>query len=85
MLHTADGLVRLTTKGAQKGAAREWIAGDLAADIVHLLSSGGRSVDRPPALLISAVLSAGDIAVLVRTNHQAARCRSPCGSPACRP
>ncbi len=72
MLHTADGLVRLTTKGAQKGAAREWIAGDLAADIVHLLSSGGHLVDRPPGPSDQRrLVSPGDIAVLVRTNHQA--------------
>jgi exodeoxyribonuclease V beta subunit len=77
MLHTADGLVRLTSKGAQKDAGRDWIAGDLASDVVRLLDAGVRlaeprpdGADRPP------VVSPGDIAVLVRTNHQAAAVQS---------
>jgi exodeoxyribonuclease V beta subunit len=66
ILHTTDGLVRRTKQGyAQKDAAIEWVATDLAGDVVGVLSSGGRVVaeDRPVA--------ARDIAVLVRTNKQA--------------
>jgi exodeoxyribonuclease V beta subunit len=72
MLHSADGLVRLTSKGAQKDAARAWIAGDLATDVVHLLEAGVRLAEpRRDGIDRSPEVSPGDLAVLVRTNQQA--------------
>jgi exodeoxyribonuclease V beta subunit len=66
VLHASDGLARRTPKGlVQKDAAVEWVAGDLAADVVRLLSSGARIVERDEDI------EAGDVAVLVRTNRQA--------------
>jgi exodeoxyribonuclease V beta subunit len=77
VLPTTDGLVRLTSKGAQKDAARDWIAGDLAADVVRLLESGVRlSEPRRDGAERSPAVSPGDIAVLVRTNQQAAAVQS---------
>ena len=38
VLHAHDGIVRRTKNGVQKDAALEWVAGDVAADIVGLLS-----------------------------------------------
>jgi exodeoxyribonuclease V beta subunit len=77
MLHTADGLVRLTSKGAQKDAARDWIAGDLACDVVRLLDARARLTDPGRnAGERTQQLSPGDIAVLVRTNQQAAAVES---------
>jgi exodeoxyribonuclease V beta subunit len=46
-----------------KPSAESYIAGDLAADAVALLGSGARAADEP--------VRPGDLAVLVRTNHQA--------------
>jgi exodeoxyribonuclease V beta subunit len=57
-----------------KGAAREWVAADLAADVVGLLSSGAELVardeeDRQRGL--PRRVAPGDVAVLVGTNSQA--------------
>lgn len=64
VLHRDDGLIKLTPAGyASLNEARACIAGDLAADVVRLLSSrvelAGRTV-RP-----------GDVAVLVHRNRDA--------------
>jgi exodeoxyribonuclease V beta subunit len=76
VLHVEDRLgVRLTSKGlAQKDAALEWVARDLAADITGVLASEAQLVgvsavgsERPRPRAVSP----GDIAVLVRTNRQA--------------
>lgn len=70
LLHRADGLVEITKKMnlAQVGSAREVIAADVAGDIVSLLSSGG-TLRREPGGPTPVV--PGDLAVLVRTNHEA--------------
>jgi exodeoxyribonuclease V beta subunit len=73
MLRTADGLVRLTSKGAQKDAARDWIAGDLANDVVRLLTAEATLAEpQSGSNGESRRVLPGDIAVLVRTNQQAA-------------
>ena len=72
VLHARDGLVRRTKNGVQKDAALEWVARDVAADIVGLLSSRPRLVRwRDDEVGAARVLSPGDIGVLVRTNRQA--------------
>ena len=74
-------------KTVQKGAAVRWVADDVAADVTRLLGSGvrvaqpahlspahlseGRPARAEPPGSLRAV-SPGDVAVLVRTNHQAA-------------
>jgi exodeoxyribonuclease V beta subunit len=73
----------LTAYGyARNASAREHIASDLAADVVALLGSGaelesrapdGRSVGRSP-------VCPGHLAVLVRTNRQAAMVRETLGA-----
>jgi exodeoxyribonuclease V beta subunit len=73
----------LTAYGyARNASAREHIAADLAADVVALLDSGaelesraadGRSTGRTP-------VCPGHLAVLVRTNRQAARIRETLGA-----
>jgi exodeoxyribonuclease V beta subunit len=75
MLRRADGLVTLTRTGyISADPARRLIAEDLASDVVELLSSGatvesrrldGSEVAREP-------VRPGHVAVLVRTNRQAA-------------
>ncbi|MGH9115954.1 MAG: UvrD-helicase domain-containing protein, partial [Acidimicrobiales bacterium] len=74
MVHVADDLVKPTKSGPlQKDAAVEWVARDLAFDAVGLLTSGatlrggsgGSGVQRRP-------IAPNDLAVLVRTNRQAA-------------
>ena len=72
VLYSADGLVRRTSRGAQKDSALEWVAGDLAADVVALLGSPARIVEwRGDEEVSSRPLSPGDVAALVRTNRQA--------------
>jgi exodeoxyribonuclease V beta subunit len=67
VLHLADGLVRRNSLGhAQKDAAVEWVAGDLAGDVVRLLGSPAQLIHPAPR-----PVSPGDVAVLVRTNRQA--------------
>jgi exodeoxyribonuclease V beta subunit len=74
---------RPTGKAANKEASTERIVSAVAAEIVRLLNSGARlrtdAGERP--------LSAGDIAVLVRSNRQAAAVQEQllaCGVPAVR-
>ncbi len=54
--------------GAAKGSAEEWIARDVADDVVRVLRSGARFV-RPPH--DGEQVAPGHIAVLVKTNRQA--------------
>jgi exodeoxyribonuclease V beta subunit len=74
VVHLADRVgVRLTTRGlAQKAAAVEWVASDLASDVAALLGSEARLVRGPAQVEASAArrVTPGDIAVLVRTNRQ---------------
>jgi exodeoxyribonuclease V beta subunit len=68
IVHRDDPSVRTTAGGyASAPSAREHIAADLAADLVALLSSGAR-VD-------GAAIAPGHVAVLVRTNRNAAQVR----------
>jgi exodeoxyribonuclease V beta subunit len=73
LVHTSDALVRLTQKSgkAQKDSAVQFIAGDVAADIVQVLGSGAELVAWAEADTRRRRLEAGDLAVLVRTNRQA--------------
>ncbi len=72
VLYAGDGLVRRTSRGAQKDSALEWVAGDLAADMVALLGSPARIVEwRGAEEGASRRVSPGDVAALVRTNRQA--------------
>ncbi len=72
VLYSGDGLVRRTSRGAQKDSALEWVAGDLAADVVALLQSPAQIVEwRGEEEVSSRPLSPGDVAALVRTNRQA--------------
>jgi exodeoxyribonuclease V beta subunit len=72
VLYSGDGLVRRTSRGAQKDSALEWVAGDVAADVVDLLESPARIVEwRGDEEVSSRPLSPGDVAALVRTNRQA--------------
>ncbi len=61
--HRADGIDVTGSGLAQTGSARAFIARDVAAEAVALLDAGALVDGRP--------LVPGDIAVLVRTNHQA--------------
>ena len=73
----------LTPKGfAGKASARELIADDLSADVVTLLDSGARLERRSPGgeTIGSARVCPGDVAVLVRTNRQAADIRDALGA-----
>ena len=54
--------------GFAKPSAEEWIARDLASDVVRVLSSGARLIRPPDA---GSPVSPKHIAVLVRTNRQA--------------
>ncbi len=70
--------VALTSRGyAQKKSAEEHIAQDLASDLVALLSTEARLERRSPdgTTIDSAQVRPGDIAVLVRTNRDAALVR----------
>jgi exodeoxyribonuclease V beta subunit len=72
VLYSGDGLVRRTARGAQKDSALEWVAGDLASDVLALLESPARIVEwRGAEEGASRRVSPGDVAVLVRTNRQA--------------
>ena len=75
VLHSAEQDVQLTpTRGlVQKTAAVEWVAGDVAADVVALLGSGARLVRREADGTVRSErgVEPGDVAVLVRTNRQA--------------
>ncbi len=62
-----EGLERTPQGYARNAAAREWIARDLANDLVGLLESG--------ALVRGRVVCPGDVAVLVRTHRTAALVR----------
>ncbi len=62
-----EGLERTPQGYARNAAAREWIARDLANDLVGLLESG--------ALVQGRVACPGDVAVLVRTHRTAALVR----------
>ena len=73
------GAVKQTPYGyATKPSAREFIARDLADEVVTLLSSGTEIARRSAAgeLLGTAPVRPGDIAVLVPTNRQAALIRA---------
>ena len=75
IVHREDGLVALTPKGfASVDGARPLIAKDLAADVVRLLSSGAEIVARRQdrSEIGREPVRPGDVAVLVRTNYQAA-------------
>ena len=86
VVHRLDGAVALTTKGyVAKASGEGHIASDLAADLVALLGSGadlitrsaggpdrGEGRDGHPG---HRPLQPGHVAVLVRTNHQAALVR----------
>ena len=65
--------LKRTQTGFAKGSAEEWIARDLASDVVRLLDSGARLNRGPHA---GERLGPGHIAVLVRTNRQAAHVES---------
>ena len=78
IVHRDDGLVPTTAKGyASLNAARALIAKDLAADAVRLLSSGAEVVARrhDGAEVAREAVRPGHLAVLVRTNRQAALVR----------
>ena len=66
-------LKRTKTGGYAKGSAEEWIAADLASDVVKVLRSGATLI-RPPHA--GEPLGPGHIAVLVRTNRQASHVES---------
>ncbi|MGH9056897.1 MAG: UvrD-helicase domain-containing protein, partial [Acidimicrobiales bacterium] len=74
LVPVASGLVKRTNSGPlKKDAAVEWVALDLASDVVALLTSGatlpaGSEANRPQRR----PLTPSDLAVLVRTNQQAA-------------
>jgi exodeoxyribonuclease V beta subunit len=62
---------------AKAPAARDWVADDLAADVVALLGSGARleARDEHGAAIGSEEVQPGDVAVLVQTNRSAALIR----------
>jgi exodeoxyribonuclease V beta subunit len=65
VVHRDEPGIELTRRGfVRNAAAREHIAADLAADLVRLLSSADAAVEP------------GDVAVLVRTNRNAAEVRA---------
>ncbi len=75
VLHRHDGLVTMTQQGfAALPSTRALVARDVAADVVRLLSSDARIVLRREDASEAACepLRPGDVAVLVRTNYQAA-------------
>ena len=76
VLHSDDHDIQLTAKQRliPKPTAVEWVAGDLAADVVRLLESGAQLVDRSleGSERARRGVGPGDVAVLVRTNYQAA-------------
>ena len=65
--------LKRTQTGFAKGSAEEWIARDLASDVVRLLDSGARLNRGPHA---GERVGPGHIAVLVRTNRQASHVES---------
>jgi len=74
VVHREDRLVRLTPTGfASAPAARDLIAGDLAADVVAMLSSGAEIVDRrrDGSEVSRQPVRPGLLAVLVRSNREA--------------
>ena len=78
MVHRGDGYVGLTNKGylgAQ--AAREHIAGDLASDVVRLISSGAQIVERSQDGVEQGRMTVrpGHIAVLVARHRDASLVR----------
>jgi exodeoxyribonuclease V beta subunit len=79
VVHGADGLVPLTARRQEPKApeSRSFIARDLAAEVVHLLSARPEVVarSRDGAELERTTLHPGHIAVLVRTNSQAVTVR----------
>ncbi|MHB1445814.1 MAG: UvrD-helicase domain-containing protein [Acidimicrobiales bacterium] len=74
IVHHDDGhLIAMNRDGSyQKGAAVDWVAKDLAGDIVALLSSGAELVERDAdgAEIRRRTIRPGDVAVLVETNRQ---------------
>lgn len=68
------GIQRNRTGDLQKDAAVDWVAADLAADVVRLLASGPHLVAWSPdgSERSRRPVAPGDVAVLVRTNAQAA-------------
>ena len=69
------GITRTPSRGTiQKQAAVEWVAGDLAADVVDLLSSGAELVEHDGEGRERSCRPIGprDVGILVRTNRQAA-------------
>jgi exodeoxyribonuclease V beta subunit len=75
LVHRLDGAVGLTGKGyVAKSSGEKHIAADLAGDLVALLASGSMlvSYDSDGTELRRRTLMPGNVAVLVRTNQQAA-------------
>jgi exodeoxyribonuclease V beta subunit len=76
VVHREDGHVQLTRyEFAQVGSARRHVAEDLAADLVRLLESPARLVPRDGSDGPGEPVRPGHVAVLVRTNRQAAMVR----------
>ncbi len=78
MVHRADHHVPMTTRNEPKSpAAREFIAQDLAAQVVEVLSSGASLTERrrDGSDAGQRLLNPGDLAVLVRANKHAALVR----------
>ncbi len=78
IVHRKDGHVALTNRNEPKSpVAREFIAHDLAAQIVEMLSSGASIIERRRDGTDAGErpLHPGDLAVLVRANKQAALVR----------
>ena len=70
IVHAEDGLVGRTRDGLKAAAAREFIATDLAEQVVEMLSSGAEVVSPPPRRCRARADGAapGHFAVLVRSN-----------------
>jgi exodeoxyribonuclease V beta subunit len=69
LVHRDDGVIDLTARGwASTASARTVVAADLAADIASFLASGAQVIGDGGADPVQP----GDLAVLVRTNHEAA-------------
>jgi len=78
IVERTSGLVGLTRNGsAEKSSTRRFIADDVAAEAVRLLASGLGLVERDDAGTVrsSRPLGPGDIAILVRSRHDAERAR----------
>ncbi|HWB71632.1 MAG TPA: UvrD-helicase domain-containing protein, partial [Egibacteraceae bacterium] len=78
LVHRRDGLVGLTTKGwVSSASGRAHVAADLAADLVALLRADAQVITRRAdgSEVARERLRPGHVAVLVRTNRQAARVR----------